>query len=351
MEGNSSRAAKSEAIRSVPFTRLNTQVAEQIREVVEHPSFYRRMPNQQVECDPNMFCFLVRRPEVMVNIWQLMGITQVSAKRLSPHSFYANDGVGTTCQCDLVYADSNLHIYVGDGAYDGSMVPRPVTGTCVCILRSNSGVGASGETWVHGTMDVFLKLDNLGADLLARSVGPFVGKTADYNFVETAKFISQISRVCQSSPSGAQNLVKNLDNIDSNVRLEFSTVVSRLGQSVPTAMQSAERMTLETEQFGRANSSAADPSLGNSDGHWVSGYTVSSDGEGIRHGSGAVVKNSGSVMHFTDDADWSVSQSTNDFHPESAASLPSDFREDAGPRGRGYTDWVKPSKENIFMRR
>ncbi len=136
IEGASSREIRLEAVQSVPFHRLNSNTAQLVREVVENPSFFRRMPTQEIECDPQMFTFLVRRPEVMVNIWQLMGITQVSTQRTSPSSFLADDGAGTTARCDLVYGDSNLHIYYGNGMYDGSMTPRKMRGRCVCILHT-----------------------------------------------------------------------------------------------------------------------------------------------------------------------------------------------------------------------
>ncbi|MCR9292393.1 MAG: hypothetical protein NXI32_06720 [bacterium] len=230
-EGSSSRSAKKDAVRNVPFHKLNNQVSGKVRDVVENPSYFRRMPSQVVECDPQMFSFLVRRPEVMVNIWQIMGITKVTAQRLNPYSFYANDGVGTTCRCDLVYADQNMHIYLGDGTYDGTLAPRKVTGSCVCILRTDAQANPSGKSFVQGQMDVFLKLDNLGADILARSVGPFVSKTADYNFLETAKFISQISQVCERSPGGAQNLAMKLENCDVSVRREFALIAEHISKS------------------------------------------------------------------------------------------------------------------------
>ena len=231
-EGVSSREAKAHATRSIPFQRLNPNASELIRDVVENPSFYRRMPPQQIECNPEMFTFLVRRPEVMVNIWELMGITQVSTRRTSPYTFLANDGVGTTAKCDLVYGDGNLHIYYGTGNYDGTMTPRKMTGRCVCILQSQNQQAAGGEPRVAGTMDVFLKLDNLGADLLTRTLGPLVGKTADYNFVETAKFMSQISQICTNNPAAAQGLASQLVNVDGAVRHEFASIAAKIAAAV-----------------------------------------------------------------------------------------------------------------------
>jgi hypothetical protein len=228
VEGVSSREAKADAIRSLPFQRINKNTAELLHDVVDNPSFYRRMPTQEIECDPQMFTFLVRRPEVMVNIWDLMGITQVSTKRTSPFSFLADDGAGTTAKCELVYGDTNLHIYYGNGIYDGTMTPRKMRGRCVCILRSRNGDAPDRVPSVEGTMDVFLKLDNFGADLLTRTLGPFVGKTADYNFVETAKFMSQISQICANNPAAAQGLANQLNNIDDSVRQDFAAIAAKI---------------------------------------------------------------------------------------------------------------------------
>ncbi len=230
-EGVSTREARMQAIRGVPFDRLHPNISGEVREVLEKPSYFRRMPPQLIACDPKMFTFLVRRPEVMVNIWEVMGITKVKAQRTSPLSFMADDGVGTACKCDLIYSDDKLHIYWGNGIYEGSMAPRKINGRCLCLLRTeNQATTAEGPN-ISGTMDVFLKVDNFGADLLTRTIGPFVGKTADYNFVETAKFISQISNICQTNPSAAQALVMRLDRIDDATRQEFGELVTQIASN------------------------------------------------------------------------------------------------------------------------
>jgi hypothetical protein len=241
-EGVSTREARQLAERGVPFERLNPSIRDDVREVLGNPSYFRRMPSQQIACDPQMFTFLVRRPEVMVNIWEVMGITKVKAQRTSPLTFLADDGVGTACKCDLIYSDERLHIYYGTGIYDGSMAPRKVTGRCVCLLRTQDTPGSSNSQDIVGTMDVFLKVDNFGADLLTRTIGPFVGKTADYNFVETAKFISQISLICQTNPAAAQALVMRLDRIDDATRREFGEIVTRI------ASTQADQNSLELQQ-------------------------------------------------------------------------------------------------------
>ena len=244
VEGDSSKRTMQEAVRSIPYGRLSSRTADGIRSVVGNPSFYRRMPTQQINCDPQLLNFLVRKPEVMVNIWELMGVTKVTAKRTSDHSFQANDGVGTSCRCDLVYGDNRLHIYYGNGLYDGSMTPRKVKGRCVCILQTKQ----VGGKQIAGTMDVFLKLDNFGADLLTRTLGPFVAKTADFNFIETARFVSQVSKICETNPAAAQGLVMRLEKTESSVRQEFAAIAARIASSNATyssKMQAAKQGTAD----------------------------------------------------------------------------------------------------------
>lgn len=232
MTGVSSREARMQAIQAVPFPRINQSTAQALRNVLDNPSFYRRMPMQTIQCDPELYSFLVRKPEFMVNTWDLMGITKVTAKRTGPHSFLANDGVGTQCNCDLVYGADNVHIYYSVGHYDGSMTARTIKGRVVCILRSESQPYPQGHSGhiVRGTMDVFLKLDNLGADILTRTLGPLVAKTADHNFAETAQFVAQLSQVCANNPPAALGLASQLENIEEPIRQEFASIATRIAE-------------------------------------------------------------------------------------------------------------------------
>ncbi len=234
-EGSSGRSARTDAQRRIPYKSMPRSVVNQVQGVVDNPSFFRRMPTEEIACDPDLFTFMVRRPEVMVNIWQVMGITKVTAKRVNDLTFVGNDGAGTICRCTLIYASRGVHIYYGEGSYDGSLSPRKVTGSCVCVLKTQAVQGAAGANRVRGTMDVFMKLDSFGADLVARSVAPFIGKTADYNFVETAKFIGQISHVCEQSPVGAKNLAARLKTITPEARDAFARIVTTIGNRQPVA--------------------------------------------------------------------------------------------------------------------
>ena len=247
-EGSSSRESRNAAIKSLPFQQLTADSSERIRAVVDDVSYFRRMPSQTVESDPDMFRFLVRHPEVVVNIWDLMGITKVSLSRVGPYQLVGNDGAGTKCKMDLVYGSDTLHIYHSDGAYEGGLWPRELRGQCVVALHNRPVKLPDGRPGMVAWMDAFMRLDNAGADLVVRTLGPLVGKTADQNFVECASFLSQISQTARVNPQGLQQVGSRLSKISPEVRSEFmktSALVS-LRSSQPINAQQAVTQGIAT---------------------------------------------------------------------------------------------------------
>ena len=92
------------------------------------------MPRHTMECDPQLYLFLIRNPEVVVNIWDVMGATQIEMQRTGPYTFNATDGAGTKSKVELAYGTNNLHIYFGDGLYEGSMLGQRVPGRAVLSI-------------------------------------------------------------------------------------------------------------------------------------------------------------------------------------------------------------------------
>ena len=120
--GSSSKHLRKQTINSLPYHQLNQQTKEKISDILQKPSIYRQLPVTSINADPDYFRFLVRYPEVIVNIWQLMGITKMSTERTGLYSLATNDGAGTICSLELVYGTDNLHIFYGTGTYEGPFI-------------------------------------------------------------------------------------------------------------------------------------------------------------------------------------------------------------------------------------
>lgn len=221
---------REQVISSLPLNRLTPQAQKRILSVAGSPTLYRRLPAQAINCDPSMFTFLSRNPEVLVGIWELMGITSVKTRRTGPYQFEAIDGTGTKCNVDLVYGDPNMHIYVADGSYDGKMVAKPVRGRGVFVLRSSYATSAIGRTTVTGTIDCFVKIESLGADLLARTLSSLIGRSADNNFIETARFIAQISQASEMKTPAMIDVANRLPQVSDSTRQRFVNVIGTVAR-------------------------------------------------------------------------------------------------------------------------
>lgn len=250
VDGSSSRESRQRALQSVPLASLTPQAVAKLRPVLDNPTIFRRMPMQSIACDADMFTFAVRYPEVLVEIWQLMGMTKVTTERTGPFSFRGDDGTGTTCRCELVFGSEKLHVYYTQGDYEGGIINRKLDGRCVCVIHSQQALGENGQPVVSATMDVFLKLDNVGADLIAKTISPLVVKTADYNCMESLRFISQLSTTAQRNPEAIEQLAAKLDGLHPDVRNRF----------IQVAHQSAiRRDRLISERSQRAIQSVKEP--------------------------------------------------------------------------------------------
>ncbi len=254
----SSGSQRKDVLASLPMERLTPQARQRIQSVAASPTIYRRLPTQAIDCDPEMFTFLARNAEVMVGLWELMGITSVQTRRTGPYRFEAIDGTGTRCSIDLVYGDPKIHIFVADGSYDGKMVTKPVRGRGVFVLRSSYAASSSGRTTVTGTIDCFVKIEGLGADLIARTLSGLIGRSADNNFTETAKFMAQVSQASEMNTPAMLDVAYRLPQVSDETRQRFTNVIravsnrawenNRKAQGLPVVVRNSKA---ESPKSGR----------------------------------------------------------------------------------------------------
>jgi hypothetical protein len=222
--GTTSRAARQQAIAAIPFDQLNPQTSQLIRQLVQNASVFRRLPITTIQSDPDVYLFLVRYPEVVVDTWRLMGISNMTAQRTGQYTLSGNDGAGTTCSVDLVYGTPNLHVFLVNGSYSGPRLLKSITGKCVVVLQSAYQRGSDGLPQATSCMDVFLVVDNVAADWAARTLHPMFGGVADHNFVESLGFLEKMSRTTVENGPGIQGMSNKLTGVHPEVRARFSHI-------------------------------------------------------------------------------------------------------------------------------
>jgi hypothetical protein len=235
VEATSDRAARDEALRTIPWKRLAEPQRRTLQSVVQDATMYRRLPTRVIDCDPDLFTFLLRHPEVVVNVWQIMGVSKVTMHRISDQAYRADDGAGTTGNVCYLYTDwgpgaQNLAVVYADGAYDGKPFIKPLRAQSVILLQSGAVQETNGRNYVSVRIDSFVRIDQMGIELIAKTVQPWINQTADRNFIETLGFVSTFSQTAEKNPQGMQRLAARLQTVDEPTRGELVQLCFRAAQ-------------------------------------------------------------------------------------------------------------------------
>jgi hypothetical protein len=227
-QGSSSREARDDAMRAIPYTQLDRNSRIKVGAVLSNTTIFRRLPLETIECDPKLFVFLLEHPDVVVNMWEALGVSEVQLLRAGDSVFDASDKAGTRGRIEYLYHGPQLHLVYADGTYTGSLIARPVRGRCVLLMRSSYLKTSDGRPIVRCNIDAFLHLENVGASVLAKTFQPLVTTAADHNFRETAAFLASVHRAAESNYAGMQRLTDKLTNVDEEDRREFSDLTAQL---------------------------------------------------------------------------------------------------------------------------
>lgn len=229
-KATTSRAARDEAIRSIPFDRLGAASQAKVSSVLENVSMYRRMPTQVTRCDPDLYLFMINHPDVTVNLWQVLEVTNIQLQQTSPDSYQANDGQGTKGNVEFLYRSHDLHILYAAGTYEGPLFQKPVRGSCLLLLKTGYSREPDGHYYITSQLDTFFNVEHVGLDLITKTFHPLVGRAADYNFIESANFLGTLQRTGELRPAAMQQLAGKLDKIQPEHRQQFATLMAAIPQ-------------------------------------------------------------------------------------------------------------------------
>jgi hypothetical protein len=231
----STRAARDEATRAIPWRQLSSMDRQLTQSVVKNASLYRRMPTRVIDCDPEMFNFLLQHPEVVIDVWRVMGISQVALQRLPNGSYRGTDGAGTVGNVRYLHANwgenaQNTAVIFADGGYEGKPFVTPLRIKSIVLLRSGAVQETNGRSYVTVRIDSFMKIEQMGIELVARTVQPWICKTADRNYIETLTFVGNFSRTAEKNPHGIERLASRLSSVDHPTRDELVAVSYRTAE-------------------------------------------------------------------------------------------------------------------------
>jgi hypothetical protein len=228
-EATTSAEARAEAIQAISLKRIDPQYRGQVERVLQDTCLFRRLPTQVVDCQPAMFTFMAKNPEVLVQVWRELGITKVELDRIDDKSFRMADAAGTTGTLTIVEQAcepnaQNRFVMFAEGGYDGKPFSKPVKAQCVLLLRSGSVVEHDGRTYVAARLDSFIHIDRASLEVFAKVVQPLVGRIADRNFADTISFVGGFSQAAEVQPARIKHLAESLKNVSVGRQRELAKI-------------------------------------------------------------------------------------------------------------------------------
>ena len=233
-KATTSRAARQAAIQSMPLDKLDAAGRDKVAAVLDNVSIYRRLPVQIIGADPQLYLFLVNNPDAVVNLWEVLGISQITLRRNADGTFAANDGQGMQGQVEFLHRSANTHVIYTEGEYRGPLSSKPVRGSCVMLLKSGYIRQSDGKAYVTSQLDIFIRLEHVGMELIARTFQPVIGKVADYNFLESTGFVSSISQTAEVNPAAAVELASRMEYVPEEERQQMVVLLDRIGHEAMT---------------------------------------------------------------------------------------------------------------------
>jgi len=228
-QATNSDDARQAAIQSIPMDRFDAATQSKVRGVLNSVTVFRRLPVRIIDCDPDLYLFLVRHPDVVVNIWEALGATQVQLRQQGEGFYRLSDTGGTQGFAQMLYDSPTMHVFYSEGTYKGPLAPRPVHGRCLLLLRSGYVREADGRSYITTRLESFLSIDPGAIELLTKTFEPLVGKIADANFTQTVTFVGNLSRTAEANPRGVQRLSTRLAHVQPEHRQRLAELAEQLG--------------------------------------------------------------------------------------------------------------------------
>lgn len=213
--GSSGRDVRRRAVETIPFHRMPAAERQLAEQTVQRTTLYRRLPTASIACDAALLEFVLAKPETLVEIWRVLGISRLTFDPVAPGQWRLSDGFGTVGAVRLLHRErtdrGGVYVFHGRGAYDGPLAPKQLTGSCVVVLRyASEADAATGRPRQSVQIDAFLDVDGMGLELVTRTLQPLIVRSAASNLHEISLFVSQFAAAATRNPTAVSRIADRM---------------------------------------------------------------------------------------------------------------------------------------------
>lgn len=234
LEGTSDADARRDAERSIPMRELSAADRRKVAALLDDATIYRRLPVQITRCDPRLHHYLISNPDVTVNIWRALGISELKVSRTGERTYRAVAPDGSVTELEYLHSDDETQVVHCEGAYNGPIFKSAMTGGALLVMKAGYLRETDGHYYATSRLDLFLRIDGAALGLLSRTVEPMIVSAAERNFADCSNFLSQLTTACAQRPETIQRMAMGLDLVDGDQRDRFAEIAGRIADDSAT---------------------------------------------------------------------------------------------------------------------
>jgi len=224
--GTSAAEVEESSRQQIPYDKLDDDARRKVDAVLSNVSLFRRLPTQVFRCDPELFYFMTTHPDVTVNLWQVLDLSNIDVTRTGKTTFRADDGVGTVSDLQYLYTSHDTQVVYAVGTYNGPLFRTPVRGGCLLLLKTGYIREPDGNHYVTARLDAFFRIDHLGLELVTKTFQSVVHSTADKNVRQAALFLRNLSLAAEYDPEHMRRLSTKLTKVRPELREAFANIAA-----------------------------------------------------------------------------------------------------------------------------
>jgi hypothetical protein len=238
--GSSSRESRRLATEAVPLARMapaERQIAEQ---AIKQTTLYRHLPAASVACDAALLDFILTKPETLVDVWRVLGISRLAFDPVGPGMWRLSDGYGTAGTVRLLHRErterGGVYVFHGRGGYSGPLAPKQLSGSCLVVVRHTVDTASpAGRPRQTMRIDAFLDVDGVGLEIVTRTLQPLIVRSAAANLHEISLFVTQFAAAAARNPAAVARLTDRMSRTSPEDRRTLVSLASGGTGSITTA--------------------------------------------------------------------------------------------------------------------
>jgi hypothetical protein len=211
----------------VPLQQLEPEHRDVVAEVIRDHTFHRQGEADTFPCPTSLYLSLVNEPHVTVALWKDLSESPVRLQKLSANRYQGTDGSGSTATWDFVLRTPRMHVLLAYFTYVSPHGNAKVDARIVLVVNSSYFKDGNKETFVQHNVDAYVKVDSKGWKAVARTMRPVVERILEEQVKEAGYFVSLMTRLVQTYPNWASEVVSSHASIDAGCKQRFCTVVVR----------------------------------------------------------------------------------------------------------------------------